>query len=295
MYQIKGLRNHILVKVSEKYNETYDVVKGKKVSRRTLDDEARSARTWGEVIGIPSRMDDTPLLHMQDAPDQPTVTEWYKYTKFKTYKDYPTPVEVGDKVYFHWNTLLNPSNEMPSWGELIYKVPYDQILCCLKYYELVDEKLIKINPFGPKPVPMDVEVSQEQYERPMGYWKEGKREFYRDLKMVGGWTLSHPDMENWDEISIPVAKMGADNKPLLDKNGKPVLLPKEKWLVTKSRPEAKMLLAYLDHIDEPLKGDPNLGLDPGVRFVYYRNADWEIKIEGQPFLCIQQKHILGVV
>ncbi len=60
--------------------------------------------TYGEVTAIPALMGGQPMP-LQDTVGCPSYHE-YSPTIFKTLRDIKPEVAVGDKVYFHFNTII---------------------------------------------------------------------------------------------------------------------------------------------------------------------------------------------
>ena len=102
------------------------------------------------------------------------------------------------------------------------------------------------------------------------------------------WTLVEPDLETWDDITIPTYYA-----PELT-GGKKVLRPKNEWIVTKSRPDVKFLQGYLKHVGPPLKGE-ELDLKPDQKVVYKRESEFKVHIEGKDYFLIKQKDIEMII
>ncbi len=110
----------------------------------------------------------------------------------------------------------------------------------------------------------------------------------RDGKIIpiGGHTLIDPDWESWEDISIPTYS------EIIGEDGKPMLKPKEQWLVSKSAPGYKFLKGFVRHVGSPIKGD-RCEIKEGQRIWYKRNADFMVNIEGRDWFVIKQMHIIG--
>lgn len=60
--------------------------------------------------------------------------------KYKTTADIEPDVQIGDRIYFKPRTLNNPANFIKKdkeLGILIYKVPYENIFCAIRYGEVI--------------------------------------------------------------------------------------------------------------------------------------------------------------
>lgn len=110
----------------------------------------------------------------------------------------------------------------------------------------------------------------------------------RDGKIIpiSSYVLCDPDMESWDDILRPTYSS------MKDENGKPLLLPKDKWIQTKVKPGHKFLTAFVRYVGTPFKGD-TCEIEVDQKVWYRRNADWINKIEGRDYFVIRQRHITG--
>ncbi len=173
--------------------------------------------------------------------------------KYRYMDDIQGDIHVGDKVYFHFNSAINQKNWVDVQGSGDDRTWFVRIRYDAVLCVVRDEKII----------------------------------------MIGGWVLCEPDMEEWEDILLPVP-MVVNGKPMFDKNGEIILKPQDQWIQKKVAPEAKALRAYVRHIGEPLKGDVREN-EVGDHIVYRRMADWKIRVEGQEFYCIRMSHILGTL
>lgn len=113
----------------------------------------------------------------------------------------------------------------------------------------------------------------------------------RDEKIIpiGGQVLITPDIEDWEEILIPVY---SDN--LLDENGRRQLKPKDQWIQTKVEPEARIQRGWVAHIGEPLVGQEQI-LQVGDYVIYEKNAQHlAVQVEGEDYYYIHHKYIYAV-
>lgn len=212
-------------------------------------------RTYGEVIQIPLRLGSIPI--MQEAVGVPHYVDQSPY-RYKFLSDIPREVQPGDRIYFHFNTIIKmkqnllyeKKDKLGTPIEWWFKVRYDQVLCAVRAGQIIP---------------------------------------------IGSYVLVEPDMESLDEILIPIAVTGADGKPLKDEGGRAIMKPKEQWLQVKEKPSAKYMRGWVRHIGTPLDGDPEPLYKPG-QLIYFRpNADWTNVIEGTKYYTIRQKHIVGRV
>jgi len=107
-----------------------------------------------------------------------------------------------------------------------------------------------------------------------------------EIIMIGGYCLVDPDFQTWEDISIPTYSN------LLGEDGKPLLKPKEQWIVTKTAPTYKYLLGFVRHVGSPVRGD-RTEVKVGQKILYQKNADFMINVEGKDYFLIHQRHIYG--
>lgn len=105
---------------------------------------------------------------------------------------------------------------------------------------------------------------------------------------IGSWVLVEPDYETWDDILIETYSH------LRDKDGRPLLKPKDQWIQKKVEPSYHYLKGFVRHVGTPLKGDKR-EVNPGDKIVYRKNADWKVQIEGKEYFAIRQRHIEGIL
>lgn len=205
----------------------------------------KNVRIYGEVTGVPLQLSRIPLL--QNDRGQPAYVEYHESLPYsnKYINDIVPEVQVGDRIYFHFNTIkqgnfvdIEGVHPNRTW---FIKVRYDAVLC------LVREGVIT---------------------------------------PVGSYVLVDPDMETWEEIQIPTYSS------MKDKEGNPILKPKEQWIFTKAAPEARFLQGFVRHVGPPLKGDKR-ELELGQKIWFRKWADWTNHIEGHDYFAIRQRHIIG--
>lgn len=245
--------NYIIFETDKLFND-HVRINGRDIYFDPMFDPAKHVRTYGTVVQIPHRLTSIPIMQESNGVPYPIERTPFRY---KYIKDIEMEVEVGDKIYFHFNTIIKMRENMihefkDKLGTPVrwwFKVRYDQVICAVR---------------------------------------EGK------IIPIGGYTLVEPDMESLDDILIPIAMVGADGKPLRDERGKAILKPMDQWLQTKVQPSAKYMRGWVRHVGTPLKGDI-CEIEEGQLIYYKPNADWMNVIEGKEFYAIRQKHIVGRV
>jgi co-chaperonin GroES (HSP10) len=106
-----------------------------------------------------------------------------------------------------------------------------------------------------------------------------------EIIMQGDWCLVEPNLETWEEISIPTPVV-VNGKPLTNPDGSVRMRPKEEWIVKKSQPENKPLEAFMRHFS------PFCDLEVGDKIIYNFGANWPMKIEGKDYLVVKQEDVL---
>lgn len=116
---------------------------------------------------------------------------------------------------------------------------------------------------------------------------------YNEMVMIGGHCLIRPDIESWDDITIPTYKV-SNGVPLVDAQGNKIKKPKDQWIQIKVVPEARSLRGFVVNCGTPLKME-NDELAQDDHIIYRKNADWELTIEQQQFYVIRQMHIIAKI
>lgn len=252
---IEAYASHVIVKTDAIY-ENYVKFKGLNGREIYIDhrfDPQRHARIYAEVVSVPRYIQ--PILFMQEHAGVPPYHGHSNYS-YKMLDSIEPEVQVGDKVYMHFNAMI--SNLMIKKSHLVredgvhpnktwyFKVRYDNLIAVVRNGVTIP---------------------------------------------VGSFVLCDPDWESWDEISRPTP-VTLNGKPVLNKDGTKMMKPKEQWLVTKVAPGYQFLKAFVRVLGTPLRGD-KCEIAVGQKIWYRRNADWMVKIEGKDYFAIRQRHIIG--
>lgn len=242
---MKAFHDFLIFKTNELFN---DKVKFKGIGGKDLRidpsfEPAVHARIYGEVVSLPIRLS-TGIPISQQHRGHPGYHEESPF-EYKYLADIAQEVQVGDRIYFHFNTIKQKNfvqvdgvHPNRTW---YVKVRYDQVICAVREGQIIP---------------------------------------------IGSHVLVDPDFESWEDITIPTYSS------LKDAQGKPILKPKDQWIVTKSQPTYRYLLGFVRHVGTPLRGMP-LEIKPGQKIVYHKNADWKVNIEDRDYFVIKQRHILG--
>lgn len=125
----------------------------------------RHSRIYGEVISVPNFLSQFPM--MDESRGLPAYHDSAP-VQFKHLSDVQMEVKVGDRIYFHYNTM-KMGNIIQEEGlhpkkTFYMKVRYDSVICAVRKSIITQET--KIIP-------------------------------------IGGYTLIDPDFESWEDILVP--------------------------------------------------------------------------------------------
>lgn len=156
--------NNLFVEIDSEYNDQYVTKEGTTLflttQQFTSDDTVDNSnfkptmirKHYGKVIGLPLRLTDDVKITQVDpglpAPGRYLSNEsvlglgqyassWSCLNSFeyqwKTAADLEMEVEVGDKIYFHHNTVTN-DNLVSDMGPKVYKLGYSNAICVVRNF-----------------------------------------------------------------------------------------------------------------------------------------------------------------
>ncbi len=222
------------------------------------EDRGEFKRRFGVVMEVPVAFSDNPVS-MEDpgspAPRKFVGHDWIELMRTIGHKDYdhkryyPSTFEMykpitckdvskkvnvveGEKIYFDEKATETDRYMGMYEGKLLYSIRVDEIICCIRKTPTNKHKIF----------------------------------------MQGGWLLLEPDMENWEEITIPIE----------GKN-------KDQWLQAKIAPEGRWLRGIVRATNgrDDLKG--------GDKVVFVRDADAPITVEGKEYTVMMHDEVLAKV
>lgn len=265
---MRAFQDYCIVKVDKMFDDKvqYRGADGKQLVFDPGFQPWLHVRTYGEVVSVPAHLSAVPMP-LQEPVGTPSYHERAPI-KFKHMRDIEPEVEVGDKVYFHFNTI-SMQNLVKEEGKhpdrtYYFKVRYDQVICAIKKSYTNGTISDTFSSNGARPIKVS----------------------HKEIVPIASYVLVEPDYETLDDILIPVYSS------LKDKEGKPIPLPKEKWIQSKVAPGYKDLKGTVRHVGAALKGDV-CEIEVGDKILFRKNADWLLSIESEKYFVIRQRHILG--
>lgn len=307
---MRMLKEHIVVKVPSIFidESRYTGVDDRKIIMFVYQNPEQHVRNYGIVVSVPLSLPPLPMIPQYvGAPgyhERPRVA-------YKKVSDIKQQIQVGDKVYFHWNCLLPDKNtgsgsaynkqylfsepEMVNGQQVTYhyfRVKYELIHAAVRYH--VANKLSK--PFEWYMEDRLKPITSTAYGPTMStmhvYTENGQDHVYeKEVQMIGSWVFIEPDMESWDDILIPVPET-IGGRPLLDENGQVKLKPKDQWLATKVQPTEKYLRGWIKYVGSPLHGD-EATFSEGMYVFFRPKADTKTDFEGKPYFRMYQRNIVA--
>lgn len=253
---LKSLKDYVFVQIEGTlYNEDTGVAghNGKSIILDPSYDPQVHVKIRGRVVAIPNKLGKSPIN--QETKGLPSYTFGSGF-KYKRREDIVPEVEVGDMIYFHFNSLLSDGKNIIDAKKNIYKIAYENVLAAVRDYT-------------------DEENDDE----------------LKEIIMIGGYTMISQDMESWESTLVPTPEV-INGEVMVDKYNNPIMKPKEEWLMVKLKPEAVYLSGHVLNVGQPLKGDKT-EIENGQKIIYRNNADWPVTIEGQSYLIIRQRHIIA--
>lgn len=306
---MKIFRDFVIVRVPSVFQDEtrYKGLNGLQIMVNVFHDPQRHVRCSAEVMAVPQYLSRFPVI--SNPVGLPEYHDRRPRKPFLSMRDIEMDVRVGDRIYFHYNCLV-PNNELRQWNHhfitrksdiiggqpvqmLYFKIKYDLIFAAVRYepvspgapgFEWHREQDLK---------PMQTYESRQNDEDPLCSSQRfvlDDHVYRKSVDMIGGYVLVEPDMETWDDISIPIPEV-VNGTVLLGPDGKPVMKPKSQWLVTKAQPEERDLQGWVRYVGKPMRGDTCL-LETGD-YVHFRPlADTKIVFEGQEYFRMRQRHIM---
>lgn len=125
------------------------------------------------------------------------------------------------------------------------------------------------------------------------YWKIDYQNIFCSIRngeiiMIGSYVFLEPDMESWEDISIPTYY------PIELTGGVKTPRPKSEWIVTKKEPEARELKGFVRHFGTPLKGE-SICLAYAEHMLFQKGSIIRVEVEGVKYFAMRQHRLLAVI
>jgi co-chaperonin GroES (HSP10) len=298
---ITPFNNYIFVSIDEEFESKIASTSGKlELQLMSFKDDIvdkndevvynvnRKKKNYGTVVGIPRELTNDVKL-FQEHVGLPLPTRYVDHDIVKkvgvemiqyecglweptyvTLESIEQDVLVGDKIYFHYNTLIEENKVKLSDGSFIYKLAYQNALC------VVRKEKRWYNPNEVK--------AMNEWEKTGSVSEETKKlpeeKVYIDLNWiipVSGNILVEPA---YDEDVVDIG----DLKGKVSSTG----------LITEINNKPRYLEGIVKFVSSPLKGD-TIDFKPGDRIIYIKHADWEVTVEGKVYFCMKYWDVIAKV
>lgn len=156
---IKPINNYVFFTCEKEFENELRLKAGLVLTVATQADHGRFNRIYGDVIAVPGKLTKDVNLYQRDVGvAQPKVNysgemieaiakvghkltgQEYECTPYErqyaTLADIAQDVCVGDRIYFHYNTIDEENKYTLEDGQKIYKVRYDSIFCTVRNGEI---------------------------------------------------------------------------------------------------------------------------------------------------------------
>jgi co-chaperonin GroES (HSP10) len=151
---ISPATDHILITIEKEYENMLVLNSGLELKFVTDYEPERNRRIFGTVVAVPQKLTQKQLK--QEMPGLPEPARYIDHEivskvgveliqyqcgiyepTWKTIADIPQDVQVGDKIYFHFNTLVPENKIKLKDGRNLYKLNYTNALCVVRSSEII--------------------------------------------------------------------------------------------------------------------------------------------------------------
>lgn len=306
---MKITKEYLTVKVPSVFiDETrYQGYNGKQIFMFVFQNPEHHIRCFGEVVNTPIWLPPTPLI-----PQHTGLPAYHDHRKllYKRASDIEMDIEVGDRVYFHYNCLLPDMNggnlfnkqyvgekdEIENGVEVKYhyfQVKYELVFAALRYSKVNDhcqdfawwmEK--ELTPFRTTVIDDDGHHTLTDNR-----FIHGENVYRKEVVMIGSYVFVEPDKETWAEISIPLPET-LNGRPLINGDGTIKMKPQDQWLLTKQMPQDRYLCGWVRHVGAPLKKDV-CNVEVGMYVYFQPFTNTKVTFEGEELFRMRQRHIVA--
>jgi hypothetical protein len=295
--QMQITRDYCIVKVKKVFKDeaAFKGENGLNIYLDTTYEPNKHTNNCGYVESIPLTLSRSPLIW--DYHGIPSYHETPPMG-YKSVDDIQREIRVGDKVYFNYNCILPDGHETlynSDWmftkreeenGKIVayqyFRIKYSSIYAAVRYES--------INP-ACKPFQwwMEDQLKPITIVGQLLYELDEQSHYRKTVDMIGSWVFVEPDIETWDDISIPVQET-LNGIGLVNPDGSKRMKPKEQWIVTKAAPAYRYLFGTVKFVGSPLRG-LNKELSEGMYVMYRPKTDTPIEFEGIEYHRMLQSNI----
>ncbi len=235
-------------------------------------------RNYGTVVGLPSKLTDDLMLY-QEHIGEPEPTKYMGHDtlkkfrvmkidyvhyecgvfehKKKTAADIKMDVMLGDKIYFHFNTLEEENKIKLPDGSRVYKLSYQNAIC-----------VVRNSKYSCDPRELFANLQNKKF-----IIDSRVEVVHTTIIPIGGRVLIEPFYD--EDIQDIDNGQGFVFKGKLAPSG----------LVTEVDSKPRHLEGIVRYLSL-LKGEET-ELEPGDRVIYQSNSDWTVNIEGKDYYCMR--------
>lgn len=137
---LRAFQNYLVVRTDTLSNEgtPYKGINGASIKLDTSFDVQKWARAYAEVVSVPKFLSRSPISQQhRGLPSYESLSPYsYKYLS-----DIPLEIEEGDRVYFHFNTLIGKNliktEGLPPYRVWYFKCRVDQVICAVRNEKII--------------------------------------------------------------------------------------------------------------------------------------------------------------
>jgi len=307
----RGGSGQVIIEIEERYQEkkngfyidtTYDPMRHSNRCGKVIQLPITMGMGWVEQIpvGFPGYGPIRNRVLGDESEAHHAIYTIGGVLQYRWTKDIAPEVKIGDKIWFTPRVLADDKNlldiqHLAGRKKYIFRVPYDQIYCAVREYDISDfDGAVLV---GTEHA-MDEEVLRRQFEKKFGMpmpdldkietFKEKDKVILQEFQMIGSWCLLEPIMEDWDTILRPTYY------DQVDKDGNPIQRPREQWLQMKVMPDMDKMRGRVKHYGTPMAGE-TCELQKDMVVAFRPIAKFLQEIEGTKYIVCRQNQILAEV
>lgn len=136
MQKIEALYDYVYLTVDKEREDTIESKVGSLYLANKFE-HGEYNRIYGTVVSVPKALSSAPMNYDREPIGYPPPKDFRH--NFVTLSDIDPVVQVGDKIYFHFNTIEEDNRVKQHFADLsskIFKVRYDNIICLVRDGEI---------------------------------------------------------------------------------------------------------------------------------------------------------------